>query len=57
MKKFFTRKKVIIFVVVLVAVAIIFSFINKSNASPEVMANVSKLERKTLEHIISVKSP
>lgn len=57
MKKFFTRKKVIVFIVFLVAAAIIFSYINKSSAAPEVMANVSKLERKTLEHIISVKSP
>lgn len=57
MKKFFTRKKVIVFVVLLVAAAIIFSFINKGTKAPEVMANVSKLERKTLEHIISVKSP
>lgn len=57
MKKFFSRKKVIVFIVVLVAGAIIFSFINKGTAAPEVMANVSKLERKTLEHIISVKSP
>lgn len=57
MKRFFTRKKAIVFIVVLVAAAIIFSFINKSSAAPEVMANVSNLERKTLEHIISVKSP
>ena len=57
MKRFFTRKKTIVFIVVLVAAAIIFSFINKSSAAPEVMANVLKLERKTLEHIISVKSP
>ncbi|MDD2397734.1 MAG: efflux RND transporter periplasmic adaptor subunit [Tissierellia bacterium] len=57
MKRFFTRKKTIVFIVVLVAAAIIFSFINKSSAAPEVMANVSNLERKTLEHIISVKSP
>lgn len=57
MKRFFTRKKAIVFIVVLVAAAIIFSFINKSSAAPEVMANVLKLERKTLEHIISVKSP
>ena len=57
MRKFFTRKKVIGFIVVLVLVAIIFSFINKGSAAPAVMANVTKLERKTLEHIISVKSP
>jgi len=57
MKRFFTRKKAIVFIVVLVAAAIIFSLINKSSAAPEVMANVLKLERKTLEHIISVKSP
>jgi len=57
MKRFFTRKKVIVFIVVLAALGIIFSFINKGSAAPEVMANVSKLERKTLEHIISVKSP
>lgn len=57
MKKIFTRKKIIVFIVVLAAAAIIFSFINKGNEAPAVMANVSKLERKTLEHIISVKSP
>lgn len=57
MKKFFTRKKVIVFIVLLGLAAIIFSFINKGKAGPEVLANVSKLERKTLEHIISVKSP
>jgi len=57
MKKIFTRKKIIIFIVVLAAAAIIFSLINKGNEAPAVMANVSKLERKTLEHIISVKSP
>ena len=57
MKSFFVRKKVIIFIVVLAAAGVIFSFINKGSAVPEVMANVSKLERKTLEHIISVKSP
>mgnify|MGYP000867896611 FL=1 len=57
MKKFLTRKKIIIFIVFLVLAAIIFLFINKGKKVPEVMANVSKLERKTLEHIISVKSP
>ena len=57
MKKLFTRKKVIAFIVVLAAAAIIFSFLNKDTKASEVMANVSKLERKTLEHIISVKSP
>ena len=57
MKKLFTRKKIIVFIVVAAAAAIIFSFINKGNEAPAVMANVSKLERKTLEHIISVKSP
>lgn len=57
MKKFLTRKRIIIFIVFLVLAAIIFLFINKGKKVPEVMANVSKLERKTLEHIISVKSP
>ncbi len=57
MKKLFTRKKIIVFIVVAAAAAIIFSFINKGTEAPAVMANVSKLERKTLEHIISVKSP
>ena len=57
MKKLFTRKKVIAFIVVLAAAAIIFSFLNKDTKASEVIANVSKLERKTLEHIISVKSP
>ncbi|NLK65246.1 MAG: efflux RND transporter periplasmic adaptor subunit [Tissierellia bacterium] len=57
MKKFFTRKKIIIFIVVLAAAAIIFSFVNKGSAAPEMTANVSKLERKTLEQIISVKAP
>ena len=57
MKKLFTRKKVIVFIVILAAAAIIFSFLNKDTKASEVIANVSKLERKTLEHIISVKSP
>lgn len=57
MKKFFSRKKIIVVIVVLAAAAIIFSFINKGTKEPEVMANVSKLGKKTLEHIISVKSP
>lgn len=57
MKKFFTRKKIIVFVVLLAAASVIFSFINKGKKASELMVNVSKLERKTLEHIISVKSP
>lgn len=57
MKKFFTPKKVILIIVVLALAAIILSFVNKGSAAPEVMANVAQLERKTLEHIISVKSP
>jgi multidrug efflux pump subunit AcrA (membrane-fusion protein) len=57
MKRFLTRKKVIIFIVLLTVGAIIFSFVNKGSAAPEVMANVSRLERKTLEQIISVKAP
>ena len=57
MKKIFTHKKIIVFIVILAGAAIVFSFINKGNEAPAVMANVSKLERKTLEHIISVKSP
>lgn len=57
MKRFFTRKKIIVFVVLLAAASVIFSFINKGKKASELMVNVSKLERKTLEHIISVKSP
>lgn len=57
MKKFFTRKKIIVFVVLLAAASVIFSLINKGKKASELMVNVSKLERKTLEHIISVKSP
>jgi len=57
MKRFFTRKKVIVFVVVAALAAIIFWLVNKGSKAPEVTANVSKLERKTLEHVISVKAP
>ena len=57
MKKFFTRKKVIVLIVILAVGGIIFSFINKGAEAPAAMANVAQLERKTLEHIISVKSP
>jgi RND family efflux transporter MFP subunit len=57
MKKFFTSKKAIVFVIVGALAAIIFWLATKGSKAPQVMANVSKLERKTLEHVISVKAP
>jgi HlyD family secretion protein len=57
MKKFFTRRKIIVFVVIAVVGAIIFWFASKGSKAPVVTANISELERKTLEHVISVKAP
>jgi len=57
MKKFFTSKKAIVFVIVGALAAIIFWLATKGSKAPQVAANVSKLERKTLEHVISVKAP
>lgn len=56
MKNIFTKKR--IFIVVILAI-IIFVFIQKSKSTPQlgVSVNVAKVEIKTIEEIISVKSP
>ncbi|PKM49396.1 MAG: hypothetical protein CVV02_16155 [Firmicutes bacterium HGW-Firmicutes-7] len=57
MKKLLKHKKLIIFLLVLVIVASVIFVLNKNKKDPVVTANVLSLERKTLENIISVKSP
>lgn len=57
MKKIFTRKKIIILVLILIAGAVIFKLATNKNSVQEITANVNKLERKTIEEIISVKAP
>lgn len=57
MKNLLKRKKIIIFLIILiVAVAIIF-ILSKNKKEPEITANILSLEKKTIEQIISVKSP
>lgn len=56
MKKIFKHKKIIIFLLVLFAVITIF-IRTKNKKEPMISANVISLESKTIEQIISVKSP
>nr|WP_312578424.1 efflux RND transporter periplasmic adaptor subunit [Sedimentibacter sp.] len=56
MKKLLTHKKIIIFLIVFI-VALTFFMLNQNKEEPQVSANVISLEKKTIEQIISVKSP
>lgn len=56
MKKI-SKKKLLIFLLVVVAGVSTIFFINKNKGSAEVFVNVAELEKKTIEQIISVKAP
>ena len=57
MKKIFTRKRVIILLIIAAAGISIFYSTSKGKDVPAFAANVSLLEKKTIEQIISVKAP
>lgn len=57
MKNLLKRKKFIIFLLVLIIAVTVIIVFNMSKEEPGVTANVFSLESKTLEQIISVKSP
>lgn len=57
MKNLLKHKRIIIFLLILIIVAAAIFIINKNKKEPEVTANVMSLKSKTLEQIISVKSP
>lgn len=56
MKKI-SKKKLLIFLLVVIAGVSTIFFINKNKGSAEVFVNVAELEKKTIEQIISVKAP
>ncbi len=57
MKNIFKKKKFYaILIIVIIAVSVIFA-LNRNKGPAEVFANVSALEKKTIEQIISVKAP
>ncbi|MDD4781117.1 MAG: efflux RND transporter periplasmic adaptor subunit [Tissierellia bacterium] len=56
MKKIFKRKKILIILLVIIAGVFVFLGLNKNNKDPLAIANVMKLEIKTIEENISVKS-
>jgi len=57
MKNFLKHKKIIIFLIILIIVAAAILILNKNKKEPAITANVMSLTSKTLEQIISVKSP
>lgn len=56
MKKI-SKKKLLIFVFALVVVVSIIVLVNQNKGPAEVFVNISELEKKTIEQIISVKAP
>lgn len=57
MKNIFKKKKLIIIVIILIAAAAIFTALNKNKGPVEMAVNTVALEKKSIEQIISVKSP
>lgn len=57
MKKLFKHKKIIILVVILALILFTVLIFSKNKKEPGINANIITLEAKTLEQIISVKSP
>jgi RND family efflux transporter MFP subunit len=57
MKKIFTRKKIVILLIIAAAGIVVFNIVNNSKTEDVFTANVSQLEKKTIEQIISVKAP
>lgn len=57
MKNLLKHKKIIIFLLILIVAVITIFILNKNKKAPEIFANVIALETKTIEQIISVKSP
>lgn len=57
MKKLLKHKKIIIFLFILIIAITALFLLNKDKKEPAVTANVISLESKTIEQIISVKSP
>lgn len=56
MKKIFTRKKLIIVLLIFIVAVSVFLVFNKNTKEPVFNANIMSLETKTIEQIISVKS-
>ncbi len=57
MKNLLKHKKIIIFLLILIAAVTVILGLNKNKKAPVISANVIALETKTIEQIISVKSP
>lgn len=57
MKNFLKKKKVLLMMIVVIIVAVVIFNIGDNKAEPVIAANVSHLEKKTIEQAISVKSP
>ncbi|MEL7647461.1 MAG: efflux RND transporter periplasmic adaptor subunit [Sedimentibacter sp.] len=57
MKKIFTRKRAIILLIAAAVIIALFYRKSKGKTEPAFAANVSNLEKKTIEQIISVKAP
>ncbi len=56
MKKI-SRKKLFFILFIVIAVVLSISFLNRDKGAAEVSVNVTELEKKTIEQIISVKAP
>lgn len=57
MKKIFTRKRAIVLLIAAAVIIAVFYRTSKGKTEPAFAANVSNLEKKTIEQIISVKAP
>lgn len=57
MKKILKHKKLLIFLIILIAAAAVVLGLKKNKKEPNYSANIIPLESKTIEQIISVKSP
>lgn len=57
MKKILKHKKAMIFLIILIIAITVVLLLNKDKKEPAVTANIISLESKTIEQIISVKSP